>query len=257
MFANLYLMALITIFRKEVVRILRIWTQTLLPSVITTVLYFLIFGKFIGSRVGEMNGVSYVAFIVPGLVMMAIITNSFTNVAGSFFGAKFQKSIEEILVAPVPNWVIVAGYVLSGMFRGFIVGLIVLVISLFFTNLKVHNLGLVIIFTILTSAVFSLAGLTNGMFAKKFDHVMIVPTFVITPLTYLGGVFYSISSLPPFWQNVSKLNPVLYMVDGFRYGFFGVEDINIWISLTILIVLTVGLTIINLNFLNKGTGLKA
>ncbi len=250
-------MALITIFRKEVVRILRIWTQTLLPSVITTVLYFLIFGKFIGSRVGEMNGVSYVAFIVPGLVMMAIITNSFTNVAGSFFGAKFQKSIEEILVAPVPNWVIVAGYVLSGMFRGFIVGLIVLVISLFFTNLKVHNLGLVIIFTILTSAVFSLAGLTNGMFAKKFDHVMIVPTFVITPLTYLGGVFYSISSLPPFWQNVSKLNPVLYMVDGFRYGFFGVEDINIWISLTILIVLTVGLTIINLNFLNKGTGLKA
>jgi ABC-2 type transport system permease protein len=254
---NSNFIAFLTIFRKETVRILRIWTQTLLPSVVTTGLYFLIFGSFIGSQVDNINGVPYITFIVPGLVMMAIITNAFSNVVSSFFGSKFQRSIEEIMVSPTSNWVIIAGFVSGGVFRGGLVGIIVLLVSLFFTQLQIHNIGLIILFSILTAIVFSLAGLLNGIYSKKFDDVAIVPTFVLTPLTYLGGVFYSIDRLPEFWRNVSRLNPILYMVDGFRYGFLGFSDISIYVSLGVLVGLTMVLSAINLSMLNRGIGLRS
>jgi len=204
-----------TIVDKEITRILRIWVQTLLPSAITMTLYFIIFGQFIGSQVRDINGFSYMEFIVPGIVMMAVITNSFTNVVSTFFSAKMFKSVEEILVSPTPNWVIITGYISGGVFRGLLVGIIVLLISLFFTSLQIHSFIIIIVFILLTSIAFSLGGLLNAIFAKRFDQISIVPTFVLTPLTYLGGVFYSISILPPFCQGVSLLNPILYMVNDF------------------------------------------
>jgi len=249
--------AFITIIHKEISRFLRIWSQTLLPSVVTTTLYFLIFGTFIGSQVKDIGGVKYIAFIVPGLVMLAVITNSFSNVVSSFFGSKFQRNIEELMVSPTPNWVIIAGFTIGGVVRGILVGIIVLLVSLFFTKLQIFSFGIVLIFIILTSIVFSLAGLTNGIFARNFDDVSIVPTFVLTPLTYLGGVFYSIKDLPPIWQIISQFNPILYMVDGFRYGFFGFADINIWLSLAIICFFVLALSLINLTLLNTGTGLKS
>ncbi len=247
---------LYTLTKKEVVRIFRIWTQSLLPSVVTTSLYFLIFGAFIGSQVRDIGGVSYMEFIVPGLVMMAIVTNSFMNVVSSFFGNKFQKSIEELLVSPTPNWVILLGYSMGGIVRGLAVGGLVLLIAYFFTQIQIMNPVLVITFAILTALVFSFAGLLNGIFAKKFDHVSIVPTFVLTPLTYLGGVFYSIETLPEFWQNVSKVNPVLYMVDGFRFGFFGFSDVSVLTSFIILAVFVVILGTLDIILLNRGVGLR-
>jgi ABC-2 type transport system permease protein len=249
--------ALYTILSKEITRILRIWQQTLLPSAITMTLYFLIFGAFIGSRIEGMAGVSYIQFIIPGIIMMAVITNSYANVSSSFFGTKFQKSVEELLVSPTPNYVIMLGYVLAGMFRGWLVGIIVLLISLFFTKIALHSLTIILIFIFLTSMLFSLAGFLNGIYAKKFDDVAIVPTFILTPLTYLGGVFYSISLLPDFWVALSKLNPILYMVNGFRYGFIGVSDINVWIGLIILAIFTALLYWFNLHLMKKGTGLKS
>lgn len=245
-----------TIINREVIRIFRIWPQSLLPSIITTSLYFLIFGGFIGSQIRDINGMSYIEFIVPGLVMMAIITNSFMNVAGSFFGHKFQKSIEEILVSPTPNWVIIIGYSLGGIVRGLLIGLIVFIISLLFTEISINNIFLTILFAILTSLTFSFAGLLNAIYAKKFDHISIIPTFVLTPLTYLGGVFYSVDNLPTFWQNISKFNPVLYMVSGFRYGFFGFADLSIVLSLLILFGFVFTLGLIDLFLLNKGVGIR-
>lgn len=254
---NDYWVALKTIVRKEVVRIMRIWSQTLLPPVITQSLYFVIFGKFVGARIGNIQGLDYMSFIVPGLVMMAVINSSYANVVSSFFGAKFQRNVEEIMVSPTPNWVIVIGYVTGGIIRGIGVGLLVYIVSCFFTKPVVYNFLVVLIFILLTSVVFSLGGFMNAMFASKFDDVAIVPTFVLTPLTYLGGVFYSIQSLPPFWQNISKLNPILYMVNGFRYGFYGTSDVNVWLSAVMLIVLAVVLLIVNLRFLDSGAGLKS
>jgi ABC-2 type transport system permease protein len=248
---------LYTIINKEMIRIFRIWPQTLLPSVITTSLYFLIFGSFVGSQIRDIEGVSYMQFIVPGLVMMAIITNAFLNVVGSFFGAKFGKSIEELLVSPTPNWVIVWGYTIGGIVRGLGVGLLVLLIALLFTKLTILNVWAVLLFSILTATVFSLGGLMNAVFAKKFDHTAIVPTFVLTPLTYLGGVFYSVNALPEFWQNISRFNPILYMVNGFRYGFFGISDVNIGISVTILVILVLGLSVTDLMLLRRGVGLRS
>jgi ABC-2 type transport system permease protein len=248
---------LYTIINKEMIRIFRIWTQTFLPSVITTSLYFLIFGSFIGSQILDIDGISYMQFIVPGLVMMAIITNSFVNVVGSFFGAKLSKGIEDILVSPTPNWVIVWGYVVGGMARGLGVGILVLIVALAFTNLEVMNIWAVLMFSILTAMVFSLGGLLNAIFAKKFDHTAIVPTFVLTPLTYLGGVFYSVNALPEFWQNISKFNPILYMVNGFRFGFFGVTDVSITISVVILVMLVLILSITDVILLRKGVGLRS
>ena len=224
---------------------------------ITQTLYFVIFGKFIGSRIGEVNGIDYMAFIVPGLVMMSVINNAYGNVVSSFFGAKFQRNVEEIMVSPTPNWVIVLGYTIGGVIRGVSVGALVFVISCFFTKPVISNLFVIILFVLLTSVVFSLGGFMNALFATKFDDVAIVPTFILTPLTYLGGVFYSVHSLPPFWQNVSKLNPILYMVNGFRYGFYGASDVHVGVSAFMLVIMIALLAFINIRFMEKGSGLKS
>ena len=249
--------ALKSILNKEVQRFMRIWVQTLVPPAITISLYFIIFGSLIGSRIGEMGGFDYMSFIVPGLIMMSVITNSYSNVASSFFSAKWQRNVEEMLVAPVPNWVIVAGYVGGGMARGILVGLIVTLVSLFFVDIQIHNVWIIIATVALTSAVFALGGLINAIFADSFDDISIIPTFILTPLTYLGGVFYSISLLPEFWQDVSKVNPIVYMVNAFRYGFLGVSDVSITtafivIGLFITVLFTIAMTLIS-----KGIGLRS
>lgn len=249
--------ALSTIVRKEIVRFTRIWVQTLLPPVITMGLYFVIFGQLIGSRIGEMDGFSYMDFVVPGLIMMSVITNAYSNVVSSFFSVKFQRSVEEILVSPTPNYIILLGYVLGGVCRGLLVGFVVTLVSLFFTDLSIHNLPITISIVFMTAVVFSLAGFFNAVFARTFDDISIIPTFVLTPLTYLGGVFYSISLLSPFWQSVSQLNPILYMVNAFRYGILGVSDINIGYAFAGVLVFTVLLTIICLRLLEKGTRLRS
>lgn len=245
-----------TLLFKEVRRFTRIWPQTLLPPGITMALYFVIFGNLIGSRIGEMDGFAYIDYIVPGLIMMAVITNSYSNVVSSFFSTKFQRSIEELMVAPVSPHVILLGYTLGGVARGLSVGLIVTLMSLFFTRLQVQHIGLTIAVVFLTSLVFSLGGFINAVYARSFDDISIVPTFVLTPLTYLGGVFYSISLLPAFWQNVSLINPILHMVNAFRFGILGVSDINIGVALTIMLVFVVGLYLFSYRLLVRGTGLR-
>jgi ABC-2 type transport system permease protein len=250
------LIALQTILTKEIRRFMRIWVQTLLPPAITMCLYFVIFGNLVGSRIGVMGGFNYMQYIVPGLIMMAVITNSYSNVVSSFYSAKFQRSIEEMLVSPVPNSTILIGYVLGGVARGIAVGLIVTLLSLLFTHLAIHHV-LVIIYTVMMTAVlFSLGGFINAVYAKSFDDISIVPTFVLTPLTYLGGVFYSIDLLPKFWQGVSLLNPIVYMVNAFRYGVLGVSDVNVWVALGMITAMSVGLFIFSLHLLNRGTGLR-
>ncbi|MCM2678745.1 ABC transporter permease [Echinimonas agarilytica] len=251
------LIALQSIVRKECTRFLRIWVQTLVPPAITTTLYFVIFGNLIGSRVGQMGGFSYMDYIVPGLIMMSVITSSYSNVASSFFSAKFQRNIEELLVAPVPNWVIVLGYVLGGMTRGLLVGSIVTIVSLFFTDIHIQNFAIVVLVILMTSMLFALGGLFNALFAKTFDDISIIPTFILTPLTYLGGVFYSISMLPEFWQWVSKLNPVVYMVNTFRYGFLGVSDIPVLPSILMVLAMTVILFAVIMGMLKRGTGIRS
>lgn len=248
--------AFYTILRKEIVRFMRIWMQTILPSVVTTGLYFMIFGKLIGQRVGEMGGFSYSEYIAPGLIMLSVITNTYANVSSSFFSNKFQKSIEEMLIAPVPNYLILWGYVAGGIARGFIVGFVVSCVALFFTQLQVAHFFVMILVVLLTSILFSLAGFFNALFAKRFDDISLIPTFVLTPLTYLGGVFYSITLLPPHWQKVSLLNPILYMVNAFRYGILGVSDISISFALLIICIFIVGFYLINIALLKKGTGLR-
>ncbi|WP_372963977.1 ABC transporter permease [Marinobacter sp.] len=245
-----------TIVLREVRRFTRIWPQTLVPPAVTMTLYFIIFGNLIGSRIGDMGGFDYMQFIVPGLIMMAVITNSYANVVSSFFSMKFQRSIEELLVSPVPNWIILAGYVVGGMARGLIIGFIVTLLSLVFTSLSIHNLPMVVLTVFLTSALFSLGGFINAMLATKFDDVSIVPTFVLTPLTYLGGVFYSIDLLPEFWQSISMANPILYMVNGFRYGILGVSDVNPFVSLGMILVFIVLLATIALRMLARGKGIR-
>lgn len=249
--------AFTTIVVKEIRRFMRIWAQTLLPPAITMALYFVIFGNLIGPRIGEMGGYDYMSFIVPGLIMMSVITNSYANVVSSFFSLKFQRSIEEILVSPVPNWVVLSGYVAGGVARGVGVGLIVTLLSLFFTDLVVHNVLVTAAMVILTAIVFSLGGFINAMFATKFDDISIVPTFILTPLTYLGGVFYSISMLPEFWQWVSQANPILYMVNAFRYGILGVSDIDIRFAFAMVIFFIVVLFSTSLVLLNKGKGIRS
>ncbi|MFH1408322.1 MAG: ABC transporter permease [Nanoarchaeota archaeon] len=254
---NTSLISFQTIVRKEVSRFLRIWPQTLLPSVITMTLYFMIFGNFIGSRIEGFQGYSYMNFIAPGIIMMAIIMNSYSNVVSSFFGSKFQRSIEEILVSPTPTWVIITAFCSGGMLRGLIVGVLVSLVALFFTQLVIFNLFIVLVYVLLTALVFSMLGLLNGIYATKFDDISIIPTFVLTPLTYLGGVFYSITLLPAFWQTVSKANPILYMVNGFRYGFLGISDISVGAGLGILVVFTIILYAVNHHLINKGVGLRS
>lgn len=248
--------ALYTITRREVYRFFRIWTQTLLPSPISIVLYFAIFGGLIGPRIGLIEGHQYVQYIAPGLIMMAVINNAFANVVSSFYGVKFQRNIEEMLVAPMSSWVILVGFILGGIARGCIVGLIVTLVSLFFTHLKVFNVGLTLGIVLLTATLFSLCGFINAMFSKKFDDISIVPTFILTPLTYLGGVFYSVSMLPSIWQKISYFNPILYMVNAFRYGMLGVSDVPIQFSVATLVVLNLILFFTAWRLLVKGVGLK-
>ncbi len=236
------LAAYITIVRKEFLRMFRVWVQALLPPAVTTVLYFLVFGKFIGAQVAPIGGLSYMEFIVPGIIMMSVVTQSFMHSAFGYYIAKFQRSIEEIQVSPTPYFVMIFGYVTGGVLRGLVTGVILLVISLFFTPLPVSHAMHVLAFAFLTSVVFSLAGLINAIFAKDFDSISIFPTFILTPLTYLAGTFYSLSMLPPLWREVSLYNPLLYMINGFRYGLIGVSDVNIAISYIILIVLSLSLS---------------
>jgi len=254
---SLYITQLKSLAIKETYRYLRIWVQTLVPPIITTSLYFVIFGNLIGGRIGEMGGFSYMEFIVPGLIMMSVITSSYQNVSSSFFSQKFQRNIEELLVAPVPTHVIIWGFILGGMGRSIMVGTLVTTISLFFVPLHVHSWVFVITTLLLTAIMFSLAGLFNGIFAQSFDDVSIVPTFVLQPLTYLGGVFYSISMLPPFWQAVSRINPIVYMISGFRFGFLGMEDVSIWVSLGVLAAFIITLYSLCYHFITKGRGLRS
>ena len=251
------MIALKSILYKEIHRFMRIWVQTLVPPAITISLYFLIFGSLIGSRIGQMGGFDYMSFIVPGLIMMSVITNSYSNVASSFFSAKWQRNVEEMLVAPVPNWVIVAGYVGGGMMRGILVGCIVTLISLLFTDIQVHNVWVIIVTVALTSATFALGGLINAIFAKSFDDISIIPTFILTPLTYLGGVFYSITLLPDFWQGVSQINPIVYMVNAFRYGFLGISDVSLTLAFGVLAVFIVTLFTVAMTLITKGIGLRS
>lgn len=251
------LTAFLTIIIKEVSRFLRIWGQTILPPAVSMTLYFIIFGSLIGPRIGAMGGFGYMEFIAPGIIMMAIINNSYSNVVSSFFGAKFQRHIEEMLIAPIPDAVILAGYVTGGVARGLIVGLVVTVVALLFTHLQIHSYFVVISIVTLTSVLFSLGGFINAVYARNFDDISIIPTFVLTPLIYLGGVFYSIDMLPAFWQGVSRFNPILYMVNAFRYGILGVSDIDITHAFAIILLFTVALTVFALVLLKRGTGLKS
>ncbi len=245
-----------TIVRKEITRILRIWGQTIVPPIITMSLYFIIFGEVIGRRIGEISGFTFMQYIVPGLVIMSVITNSYGNMVSSFFGAKFGKHIEELLISPLPNWIILLGYVTGAVVRGLMVGAMVLVVSLLFTRIHVQHPLVMLSIISLTAIVFSLAGMINAIYAQKFDDIAIIPTFVLTPLSYLGGVFYSIALLPEFWQKVSAYNPILYMVNGFRYGMLGVSDVGL--PHTYVVIVTAGVILFTwcMVLLRRGTGLR-
>ncbi|MBL7480883.1 ABC transporter permease [Legionella bononiensis] len=250
------LIALYTLVRRELVRMFRIASQVFLPPVITTTLYFLIFGSLIGPRIGTIQGISYPMFIAPGLIMMSVIVNAYGNVSSSLFSVRFQKSIEEMLISPMHNGLLLLGYVLGGVFRGLIVAILVFLIASFFLTIEMNHLPMTLFVVLLVSAVFSLAGFTNAMVARNFDDIMLVPTFILTPLTYLGGVFYSIDMLPPFWQHISYLNPILYMVNALRHAMIGQEEVSMNLAMIIIIAMLVGLTVINLVLLKKGVGLR-
>ena len=248
--------AFYTIVRKEVRRFMRIWIQTLIPPAITMTLYFLIFGSLIGSRIGEMGGYDYMSFVIPGLIMMSVINNAYSNVASSFYSAKFNGSIEELLVSPTPNYVILLGYIFGGALRGLLVGIIVTLLSFFFTSLPVHSVVITVLVVVLSALLFATAGLINGIFANSFDDISVVPTFVLTPLTYLGGVFYSITLLPELWQSVSMLNPVLYLVNVFRFGLLGISDVSVVLSLTGVAALLIVLIFVSLQLMEKSSRLR-
>ncbi len=249
--------ALMTIVRREVARILRIWGQTLVPPAITMTLYFLIFGRLIGSRVGDMGEYSYMEFIVPGLVMMSVIQNSYGNISSSFFGAKFGRHVEELLVSPMPNWVILWGYVAGAVLRGLMVGVIVLIIAMFFTPVRIPHPLVTLTTVVLGATIFSLAGFINAVYAKKFDDVAIVPTFILTPLTYLGGVFYSVKLLPGWAEAATHANPIFYMVNAFRYGLLGSSDVPVWVAYALMLGFVVVLTALALWLLRRGVGMRS
>ena len=254
--AKTYFIGYQTIVIKEITRIVRIWAQTLIPPAITMTLYFVIFGQLIGRRIGEMGGMDYMEFIVPGLIMLSVITNSYGNITSSFFGAKFGRHVEELLISPLPPILILAGYVTGAVFRALAVGALVLVVASFFSDLSIHNWPVTIAIVLLTSIVFALGGFINATFAQKFDDIAIIPTFVLQPLTYLGGVFFSIELLPGIWQNVALANPILYMVNAFRYGMLGVTDVPLAAAFGIIIVFMLVLGAICLTLLSRGTGLR-
>jgi ABC-2 type transport system permease protein len=251
-----YGIALRTIAAKEVYRFFRIWPQTLLPPAITTALYFLIFGKLIGSRIGTVNGASYIDYIVPGIILMSVISHSYSNVVSSFYSTKFQRHIEELLVAPVPNWVILSGYITGGIVRGLAVGIVVALISLIFAQISVHNVWICLSIALLTATLFSLAGFINAVFAESFDDISIIPNFILTPLSYLGGVFFSVGMLSGVWQTIAMGNPILYMVNAFRYGMIGVTDVDIALAFEITGGFIVLMTLFSLYLLHKGVGIK-
>ncbi len=252
------LVALNTLVRREIVRIMRIWTQTLIPPAITMTLYFVIFGKLIGSRICNIEGgFTYMQYIVPGLVMMSIITNSYGNISSSFFGAKFSRAVEEMLVSPMPNWVILLGYVIGAVARGLVVGILVLLIALFFTDLHVMHPLITFASVLLGATIFSLAGFVNAVYAKKFDDIALVPTFILTPLTYLGGVFYSVNMLGEPWQAISRANPILYMVNAFRFGVLGISDVHVGVAFVVMLGFVAGLSIVALQLLKRGVGLRS
>ena len=250
------IIALRTIIVKEIFRFVRIWPQTLLPPAITTALYFLIFGKLIGSRIGTIHGASYMDYIVPGVILMSVISHSYANVVSSFYSTKFQRNIEELLVAPVPNWVILAGYVTGGVMRGLLVGFVVALISMLFAPLAIKHLLISIVIAVLTATLFALAGFINAVLAESFDDISIIPNFILTPLSYLGGVFYSVDMLPPLWQTISMGNPILYMVNVFRYGLIGVTDVDIQLAFLMTGGFILTLVLFSLYLLHKGTGIK-
>lgn len=243
--------------RKDVVRMMRIWTQTFLPSVITSVLYFLIFGSVLGNRIGGFGDYTYVQFVIPGLVMLAVVTNAFSNVAFTFFTSKFfSRNIDEILVSPTPPWVFIAGFISGGVVRGIVIGLLVLLVSLIFATPALAHPFVILAFLFLSSILFALGGLVNGIYAKNFDGIQIVPTFVLTPLVYLGGVFYSVQMLPGWWQTLTFLNPIFYLINGFRYGFLGIADVSLWISFVVLLSMITVLVALNWYLIRQGLGLK-
>lgn len=247
----------LTLAGRESRRVIRIWKQTLVPPIITTTLYFLIFGKLIGGRIGEMNGVSYMQFIAPGLVMMTAITASYVNTASSFFLSKFTRTYEELLVSPLSSHNIIWGYIIGSMMRGGLAGILVMLVSLCFVSFDIHSWAMILLTLMMTTIAFALGGFINAIYAKTFDDVGIIPTFVLTPLTYLGGVFYSISLLPEFWQTVSKFNPIVYMVNGFRYGFLGVSDVPVIYTFSVLLLFIVVLYSIAFSLMEKGVGLRS
>ena len=253
----IYWTAFRTLLVKEILRFARIWVQTILPPAITMALYFIIFGKLIGSQIGDIEGFRYIDFIVPGLILMSVISNSYANTVSSFYFSRWNKHIDELLIAPIPNWLILAGYVAGGVARGVIVGVVVTIVASFFSDLSIHSYGITFLVFVLTSVLFSLAGFINGVFANSFDDISIIPTFVLTPLTYLGGVFYSMSLLPEFWQAVSMANPVLYMVNAFRYGLLGVSDINLGTGIAIILGFTLVLAIYAHSLMTRGVGIKS
>ena len=253
----IYWTAFRTLLIKEILRFARIWVQTILPPAITMALYFIIFGKLIGSQIGDIEGFRYIDFIVPGLILMAVISNSYANTVSSFYFSRWNKHIDELLIAPIPNWLILAGYVAGGVARGVIVGIVVTIVASFFSDLSIHSYGITLLVFVLTSVLFSLAGFINGVFANSFDDISIIPTFVLTPLTYLGGVFYSMSLLPEFWQTVSMANPVLYMVNAFRYGLLGVSDINLSSGISIILGFTLILALYAHSLMKRGVGIKS
>jgi ABC-2 type transport system permease protein len=257
MSANLQWVGFKAIVRKEIMRILRIWGQTIVPPAITMSLYFIIFGELIGRRIGEMGGFTYMQYLVPGLVIMSVITNSYGNMVSSFFGAKFGKHIEELLISPLSAWVIMMGYVAGAVTRGLMVGSVVMLVSMMFTTIEIQSPLIMFTMLLLTAIVFALAGMINAIFAQKFDDIAIIPTFILAPLTYLGGVFYTIELLPPLWQSVSLANPILYMVNGFRYGMIGVSDVSLIQSYGIIIIAGIILGGICLRLLSRGTGLRS
>ena len=250
------LIAFLTIVRKEIKRFMRIWTQTLVPPVITITLYFIIFGNLIGKRIGTMAGVDYIEFVVPGLIMMSVITSSYTNVVSSFYGAKFQRFVEEMLVSPTPNYIILSGFVVGGVARGLGVGFIVTLVAMFFTDLQIHSYPVTLSIVLMTSVFFAVAGFINAVYANSFDDISIIPTFVLTPLIYLGGVFYSMDLLPDFWAGVSQANPILYIVNAFRYGLLGITDIDISRAFIMVAVFTLFAYLFSLRLLNSSESLR-
>lgn len=250
------MVALKTIMVKEFLRFIRIWIQTVLPPAISVALYFIIFGELIGSQINDIDGYKYMDYIVPGLILMSVITNAYANVVSSFFSAKFHHSIEEMLVSPLPNHIILLGFVSGGLARGIIVGIAVTIVAMFFSDIQIHSYIVTIAVFILTSILFALAGFINAAYAKSFDDITIIPTFVLTPLTYLGGIFYSIKMLPEFWQTVSLVNPILYMINAFRYGLLGVTDIDLTSAFIIIVAFILVLYYFSLRLLRLGVGLK-